>query len=242
VLYDLTNSYVEGAYQQSQIISFGYNCDCKLRHQQMVIGLLCNRDGCPVGVEVFRGNTQDTTTVDGKIAEVQTQYGLKEIIFVGDRGLVTRANDKALAGVNGLHVISALSHPQMFELLQRGVIQPELFDQTQIVEVTDPVRPQRRYFLCRNAHTAQQQARTREALLGRTIEALNRIASARRRAKAEKISAKVGQVLQKYKMGKFVNWSVGDGRLVWRLDQKLCKPRQCLMVATWCTLTCQPSG
>jgi hypothetical protein len=145
---------------------------------------------------------------------------LKEIIFVGDRGLITRANDKAPAGVHGLHVISALSHPQMLELLQREVIQPELFDQTQIVEGLDPARPQRRYFLCRNPHTAQQQARTREALLRRTIEALNRIASARSRAKAEKISAQMGQVLQKYKMGKFVNWSVEDGRLVWRLDQE----------------------
>jgi hypothetical protein len=122
--------------------------------------------------------------------------------------------------VQGLHVISALSHPQMLELLQRGVIQPELFDQTQIVEVLDPARPQRRYFLCCNPHTAQQQAKTREALLGRTIEALNRIASAQRRAKVEKISAQVGQLLQKSKTGKFVNWSVEDGRLVWRLEEE----------------------
>jgi|GEM_PF-3482020 len=155
-----------------------FDRNSKRRHQQMVIGLMCNRNGCPVGVEVFAGNTQDATTVEGKIAEVQTQYGLKEIIFVADRGLVTQANDQQLAGVHGLHVISALSHPQMLELLQRGVIQPELFDQTQIVEVLDPARPQRRYFLCRNPHTAQHQAKTREALLGRTIEALNRIASA----------------------------------------------------------------
>jgi len=220
VLYDLTSSYVEGAYPQSQIMALGDNRDGKRRHQPMVIGLLCNREGCPVGVEVFAGNTQDATAVEGKIAEQQTQYGLKEIIFVGDRGLITRAHDQALTGVQGLHVISALSHPQMLELLQRGVIQPELFDQTPIVEVLDPARPQRRYFLCRNPHTAQQQAKTREALLGRTIEALNRIASAQRRAKVEKISAQVGQLLQKSKTGKFVNWSVEDGRLVWRLDEE----------------------
>ena len=120
VLYDLTSSYVEGDYQQSEIIAFGYNRDGKRRHQQMVIGLLCNGAGCPVGVEVFRGNTQDATTVAGKIAELQTQYGLKEIIFVGDGGLITRANDKELAGVEGLHTISALTHPQILELLQRA--------------------------------------------------------------------------------------------------------------------------
>ena len=86
VLYDLTSSYVEGAYPQSQIMALGDNRDGKRRHQPMVIGLLCNREGCPVGVEVFAGNTQDATTVEGKIAELQTQYGLKEIIFVGTEG------------------------------------------------------------------------------------------------------------------------------------------------------------
>ena len=74
----------------------------------------------------------DATTVEGKIAELQTQYGLKQIIFVGGRGLITRANDRQLAGVHWLQVISALSPPQMLELLQHGVIQPELFDQTQV--------------------------------------------------------------------------------------------------------------
>jgi len=220
VLYDLTSSYVEGAYQESEIIAFGYNRDGKRRHQQMVIGLLCNRAGCPVGVEVFRGNTQDASTVSDKIAELQTQYGLKEIVFVGDRGLITQAKDKELSGVAGLHTISALTHRQILELLQRRVIEPELFDERRIVEVRDPARPQRRYFLCRNPQTAQRETTTRAALLGRTAEALNRIASAKRRGKVERISAQVGKVLQKYKMGKFVIWSVQDGRLVWRFDQE----------------------
>ncbi len=186
----------------------------------MVIGLMCNREGCPVGVEVFAGNTQDATTVEGQMAELQTQYGLKEIIFVGDRGWVTRANDRELAGVQGLPGIFALSHPQILELLQRGVIPPERFDQTQIVEVLDPARPQRRYFLCRNPHTAQPQARSPEALQGRPLEALNRMASAKRRAKVEKISAPVGQLLQKSKRGQFVNGSMEDNPLVWRLDDE----------------------
>lgn len=215
-----TSSYVEGAYQESEIIAFGYNRDGKRRHQQMVIGLLCNRAGCPVGVEVFRGNTQDATTVADKVAQLQTEYGLKEILFVGDRGLITQAKNKELSGVPGLHTISALTHPQILDLIQRQVIAPELFDERKIVEVQDPARPQRRYFLCRNPQTAQRQTKTRAALLGRTTEVLNRISSAKRRGRVEKISAQVGKVLQKYKMGKFVIWSVQDGRLVWRLDQE----------------------
>jgi len=70
-------------------------------------------------VEMFRVNTQGATAVAAKIAEVQTQYGLKEIIFVGDRGPITRANDNALAGVHGQHTISASSHPQMMDLVER---------------------------------------------------------------------------------------------------------------------------
>ena len=92
VLYDITSSYFEGDYEQSEIAAFGYNRDGKRGHEQMVIGLLCNEAGCPVAVEVFRGNTQDATTVMDKILEIQTQYTIQKIIFVGDRGMVTQAN------------------------------------------------------------------------------------------------------------------------------------------------------
>jgi len=219
VLYDLTSSYFEGQYAASEIVIFGYNRDGKRGHEQMVIGLLCNGAGCPVGVEVFRGNTQDATTVAAKIAELQKEYGLKEILFVGDRGLITQAKAQALAGVAGLHTISALTHRQILTLLERQVIQPELFDEKQIVQVFDPERPQRRYCLCRNPQTAQRETITRQALLSRTAAALNRIAAAKRRSTVERISVRVGRVLQQYKMGKFVLWAVKEGRLEWHLDE-----------------------
>src|SRR5258708_40243363 len=90
VLYDITRSSFEGAYSQSDIVTFGYNRDGKRGHEQMVIALLCSAEGCPVGVEVFAGNTQDGSTVLEKIAQLQRQYGLKEIIFLGDRGMLTK--------------------------------------------------------------------------------------------------------------------------------------------------------
>lgn len=86
VLYDITSSYFEGAYEQSEIVTFGYNRDGKRGHEQMVIGLLCSKEGCPVGVEVFAGNTKDASTVPEKIAELQREYGLKDVIFVGIGG------------------------------------------------------------------------------------------------------------------------------------------------------------
>jgi hypothetical protein len=150
VLYDITSSYFEGAYTQSDIVTFGYDRDGKRGHEQMVIALLCSAEGCPVGVEVFAGNTQDASTVPEKIAQLQRQYGLKEIIFVGDRGMITQAVAQKIKGTEGLHTISALTHRQIVELLERKVITAELFDEKQIVEVFDPQDPKRRYCLCRN--------------------------------------------------------------------------------------------
>ena len=140
----------------------------------MVIALLCSAEGCPVGVEVFDGNTQDASTVPEKIAQLQRLYGLKEIIFVGDRGMITKTVAEKIKGIEGLHTISALTHRQMVELLERKVITAELFDEGQIVEVFDPEEPKRRYCLCRNPQTAGREGRTRERLLERTRAELSR--------------------------------------------------------------------
>ena len=144
VLYDITSTYLERAYTQSDIVTFGYDRDGKRGHEQMVVALLCNSQGCPVGVEVFAGNTQDASTVPGKIARLQRQYGLKEIIFVGDRGMITHAAAQKIKGTEGLHTISALTHRQIVELLERKMVTAELFDEKQIVEVFDPEEPKRR--------------------------------------------------------------------------------------------------
>jgi len=138
VLYDITSSYFEGEYPESEIVTFGYNRDGKRGHEQMVIGLLCNEDGCPVGAEVFPGNTQDAQTVPDKIAQIQQAYGISQLIFVGDRGMITQANSRKLEGIKGLQTISALTHRQLVDLLERKVITPELFDEKAIAEVLDP--------------------------------------------------------------------------------------------------------
>lgn len=219
VLYDITSSYFEGEYADSDIVQFGYNRDGKRGHEQMVIGLLCSEDGCPVGVEVFPGNTQDAGTVPDKIAEVQHRYGIKDLIFVGDRGMITQSVEGKLDGVEGLSTISALTHRQIVSLLERKVIEADLFDEKNIAEVIDPDDVTRRYCLCRNPQSAQREKDTRAALLARTRDELNRIAQAKRKGDAEKIGARVGKLLAKTKMGKFVVWSVEDGHLAWRFDE-----------------------
>ena len=220
VLYDITSSYFEGVYADSELVLFGYNRDGKRRHEQMVIALVCNEEGCPVGVEVFPGNTQDASTVPEKIAQIQNNYGVKKILFVGDRGMITQANAQKVRGIDGLNTISALTHRQIVDLLVRKVITPELFDEKRILEVIDPEDPGRRYELCRNPFTAQRETTTRQNLLDVTRKALDKIAQAKRKNTREKIGARVGRILQKYKMGKFVNWEVQDGRLSWHFDEE----------------------
>jgi len=219
VLYDITSTYFEGAYVESQIVLFGYNRDGKKGHEQVVLGLLCNAEGCPVGVEVFAGNTQDASTVVAKIQELRREYGLKEVTFVGDRGMITQTNAEKLKEVEGLHTISALTHRQIVELVERKVIQAELFDEKRIAQVIDPEKPQQRYCLCRNPQTGARERTTRQRLLDRTREALDKIVGRKKKGSTERLSAQVGKILARYKMGKFVEWHIQAGRLQWHFDQ-----------------------
>ena len=219
VLYDITSTYFEGAYLESQIVLFGYNRDGKKGHEQVVLGLLCNAQGCPVGVEVFAGNTQDASTVVAKIQELRRDYGLKEVTFVGDRGMVTQANAQQLSQVEGLHTISALTHRQIVDLVERKVIQAELFDEKRIAEVSDPEKPNQRYCLCRNPQSGARERVTRQRLLERTREALDKIVARKKKGSTEKLSAQVGKILARYKMGKFVEWQIETGRLKWHFKE-----------------------
>jgi transposase len=219
VLYDITSTYFEGAYEQSQIVLFGYNRDGKQGHEQVVLGLLCDERGCPVGLELFAGNTQDAQTVIDKIQELRRDYGLREVTFVGDRGMITATNARKLETVQGLHTISALTHRQMFDLVERQVIQLGLFDEQKIVEVTDPEKPAQRYCLCRNPETQARESATRQRLLQLTTAGLDKLVQRKKKSQAEKLGAQVGRLLQRYKMGKFIQWTVKAGHLEYQLKQ-----------------------
>jgi len=127
---------MEGEYKYSELVDYGYNRDQKRGHEQIVISLLCAKDGCPVAVEVLRGNTKDETTVLDKINEIKTKYGIEKVVFVGDRGMVTQAKYEQID--HGLvKVISALTHSKIQSLCEKDVIQLSMFDEKNIVEVID---------------------------------------------------------------------------------------------------------
>jgi hypothetical protein len=227
VLYDITSVYFEGEYQDSALVTFGYNRDDKKGREQVVVGLICNGQGCPVGAEVYAGNTKDETTVVDKVKEIKTDYGIEKVILVGDRGMITRSNIAALKDEEDLQTIGALTHGEMMTLLKEKVIDMDLFDERSIHEVSDPADPTRRYCLCRNPQTAQRERATRQRLLDLAAAALTKIGAYQRATTVEKLGARVGKVLAKYKMGKFIHWSIDAGqnkvtsrehRLIWSLD------------------------
>lgn len=229
VLYDITSTYFEGAYEESQIVKFGYNRDGKKGHEQIVIGLLCSEEGCPVGCEVFPGNTNDSSTVVNKIAELRERYGLEKLVFVGDRGMVTESRLEELRDIEGLNTIGALTHREIVRLLEKQVIQADLFDDRKVVEVHDPEAPTQRYCLCRNPMTTQREGKTRRRLLDLTREGLDNIAAYKRGVTLEVLGSRVGKLLAKYKMGKFVNWRIEadpkkkksrEHRMIWNFDEE----------------------
>ena len=179
ILYDITSSYMEGEYEDSDIVEFGYNRDRKRGHEQIVIGLLCTREGCPVGVEVFAGGTKDETTVLDKIKEIQKKFGLEKIIFVGDRGMVTPSKYAKL-NHELVKVISALTHGGIESLRKKGAIQMSMFDENDIVEVIDG---DKRYCLCKNPDMAIKEAATRQSLIEKTTGELDKIIKSTKKCK-----------------------------------------------------------
>lgn len=142
-LYDITSSYLEG--QHNELAEYGYNRDGKKGKKQIVIGLLTDKDGYPLAIEVFKGNTSDSTTVDGQIKKLALRFGVKDVILVGDRGMIKKTGIESLNAKNWLYV-TAITKPQIEKLISDGVIQMDLFDD----ELVEVVVKNIRYILRRN--------------------------------------------------------------------------------------------
>jgi len=206
VLYDVTSSYYTGAH--CELARFGHSRDGKKEYPQIVYGLLCNAEGCPVAVEVFEGNTGDPTTLGPQIDKVRKRFGIERVVFVGDRGMITSARiDEQMRGVEGLNWITALRAPAIASLLRKGAIQPSLFDHQDLVDITSEDYPGERLIVCRNPLLAEERARKRQELLEATEKELDKIVVATAREKRrlsgkDKIGLRVGKVINRFKVAK----------------------------------------
>ena len=215
VLYDVSSSYLEG--RCCPLAQFGYSRDGKRGKRQIVYGLLCAPDGCPVAIEVFAGSTADPTTLTGQVTKLKQRFGLDHVVLVGDRGMITQARITEDIKPAGLDWITALRAPAIKALLDGGALQMSLFDDRDMAGITSPEFPGERLIVCRNRALAAERARKREDLLAATERDLARIAAAvaRKRqplrGKAE-IGLEIGAVLDKHKMAKHFALDITDTR------------------------------
>jgi transposase len=173
VLYDVSSSYFEG--RACPLAQLGYSRDQKRGTLQIIYGLMCAPDGCPVAVEVFEGSLHDDKTLPSQIAKLRGQFGLSQVIAVSDRGMVTKANLELLAQTDGAAWITALKAPQVQKLAKTGALQLSLFDQTNLAEITSDDYPGERLVVCRNPLVAAERQHKRESLLQATERALSEI-------------------------------------------------------------------
>ena len=215
VLYDVSSSYLEG--RCCPLAQFGYSRDGKRGKLQIVYGLLCARDGCPVAIEVFEGSTADPMTLTSQVTKLKERFALDHVVLVGDRGMITQARITEDLKAAGLDWITALRAPAIKALLDGGALQMSLFDDRDMAAITSPEFPGERLIVCRNRALAAERARKREDLLAATERDLARIAAAvaRKRqplrGKAE-IGLEIGAVLDKHKMAKHFALDITDTR------------------------------
>jgi hypothetical protein len=222
LLYDVTSTYLEG--RCCELARLGYSRDGRRDKLQIIVGLMCTAEGCPIAVEVFEGNTGDPATLGSQIAKLKQRFGLRRVVLVGDRGMITAARiDKDLAPA-GLDWLTALRAPAIQGLAgENGPLQLSLFDQRDMAEISSPEFPGERLIVCRNPALAAERARKRGELLAATEQDLARIQGRVRRTRqplkgAAAIGQAVGAVMGRRKMAKHFRITITDSDLSFTHD------------------------
>ena len=200
----------------------GHSRDGKQGDPQIVFGLVCTAEGCPISVEVFKGNTADPATVAAQVAKLKERFGIERIAWVGDRGMLTCARIEQVLKPQGMDWISSLRAPHIAQLAaEHGPFQPSLFDERNLIELTSEHFPGERLVVCRNPLLAEDRARKRLELLAATEADLAKIAAATQRARnplrgEQAIALRVGRVIERFHMAKHFELTITDTVLGWR--------------------------
>jgi transposase len=220
VLYDVTSTYFEGCH--CPLARHGHSRDERPGNLQIVFGLLTNHEGCPVAVEVFEGNTGDPKTVAEQIRKLRQRFHRKQVVIVGDRGMLTSAHIREdLETEEGVRWITALRAPQIQRLAADGELQLSLCDEQDLAEIQHPAYPGERLIAWRNRLLAEERKRKREELLTATEKQLEKIRAATQRKRRplrgkKAIGLAVGRVLGHYKMGKHLQLTIEEDGFDWK--------------------------
>ena len=243
-LYDITSSYFEGT--QNALSAFGYNRDGKKGKKQITIGLITDSKGFPLKIEVFKGNVLDYKTVNGQLKDLKEEFGAKNIVLVGDRGMRIRLNLEELSADERRNIfyISALSNSEIRALINDKVIQLELFS-NDLVEIEEDGT---RYILCNNPILQKEKNQTRDNLKSRfeqEIHAIKKSWEKRRKQNLDNVEKiknghknkklvtdftqkkldnykyRITKALKQYKMSKFYTITIANDEF--KIDYKLDK-------------------
>ena len=223
VFYDLSSSYYYG--RTCPLAKYGHGRDGKKGLPIIVYGLLADAEGRPISVEVYPGNRSDPTTVPDQVRTLRERFGLKRVVLVGDRGMLSGRQIELLKTMPGLGWITALRSRSIRDLVEDGALQMSLFDQRNLIEFASPLYPGERLIGCYNPLLAEERSRKREELLQATEQALRKIVTeVARRTKTPlseaEIGKKVGRALSRFKMGKHFELSIEKGSLSYQRNQQ----------------------
>ena len=212
VLFDLTSSYFEGV--TCPLAKLGYSRDRKPGTLQVNYGLLCDARGCPVSVSVFEGNTGDPKTLLPQVEKLKKDFGLTSLVMVGDRGMISNVQIDAMQKMDGIDWITALKNGAIAKLAEGGMLQPDLFDERNLISLTHADYPGERLVACRNPPLARLRAAKRQELIAATTVELDKVKAmvmAGRIEGRDKIGVRVGKVIAKYKVAKHFDLDIKDG-------------------------------
>jgi hypothetical protein len=220
VLYELTSTWLTG--HCCELAARGHSRDGKRDDPQIVFGLLCSAQGCPISVEVFKGNTADPATVAAQVAKLKDRFGIEHLAWVGDRGMLTSARIEQVLKPAGMDWVSSLRAPQIAQLAaEHGPFQPSLFDERNLLELSSAHFPGERLVVCRNPLLAEERARKRLELLAATEADLDKVVAATQRARhplrgEDGIGLRVGRVIGHFHMAKHFELVITDTSLSYR--------------------------
>ena len=221
-LYDITSSYFEG--DACPLGAYGYNRDGKKGKKQVVLGVICDEAGCPVWLDVFKGDTADQTTVKQELLALKDKLGVERFTFVGDRGMVTHARIQELEQEGWweqFSYITALTRQEMMGLVddEDHPIQLTLFDHRCLREVEHEGT---RYVLCHNPEREAPGRETRLRLLALTEDKLGRLRAnvqAGRVKNKDVIARRLYRWLNRWGMERFFEVDYGEGRFTFTRRQ-----------------------
>ena len=211
VLYDLSSSYFEGSC--CPLAKLGHNRDGKKGLLQVNYGLLTDARGCPVAVSVHQGNVADSATFMPQVQRLREQFGIEQLVMVGDRGMIGHKTIAELREIDGIGWITALKSPSIRALVEQGQLQLGLFDERNLIELSAPEYPGERLVACRNPELAKLRAHKRCELLAATeknLQAIKQRVDAGKLTGADAIGLRVGKLVNQYKVAKHFELVIAD--------------------------------